>query len=295
LTESGLRGTQGRGPEDDEAPVEQPVGEPPPDQAASDVFLRSQRVLLAPGQLVIEPLFFYTRADSPDIQFLSFTGSTLSGTFGDAANIEQNITNVSLTSRYGLLDGVEGFGGVNFQDRRVKQEGEPEVKDTELRTAFLGTRARVVREGRYRPDIVIGVQGIAPIGDASWAVGGRVVALKSADPIALFAGLQYLHTFSRDFDEPRKLEPEDTFSAQVGYVFAVTDDTSLNTSVQGLFVLDSSFESGRIDSTEEFALRLGLTQRLRADLFVEPSVAFSLNGPGDFVTFGLRFPWIAYP
>ena len=60
-------------------------------------------------------------------------------------------------------------------------------------------------------------------------------------------------------------------------------------------MLDSDFESGRIDSTEEFALRLGLTQRLRADLFVEPSVAFSLNGPGDFVTFGLRFPWIAYP
>jgi hypothetical protein len=119
--------------------------------------------------------------------------------------------------------------------------------------------------------------------------------VKSADPLAFFAGVDYLHSFSRDFDDAWKLEPEDTFAAQMGYVFAITDQTSINTSLQGIFVLDSSFDAGSIDSTEEFSLRFGLTQRLREDLFVEPSVAFSLDGPGDFVTFGLRFPWIALP
>ena len=272
------------------------MGEPPPDKSASDIFLRSRRVLLAPKQLVIEPLVFYTRADTPDIQCQSFSASDgvpISAAVGKAANIEQNITTASVTARMGLAEGLEGNTGVIVQDRRIKTDGEPQQVDTELRSIFLGFRKTIVHEDRYLPELVTGVQGIGPLGDSSPAVGINMFAVKSADPIAMFAGLEYQHTFSRNFDQPRKLEPENTIGAQLGYVFAVTDQTSLNGSIQGLFLLDSSFRAGSIDSTEQFSLRLGVTQRLSADLFVEPSVAFSLNGPGDFVTFGLRFPWIA--
>jgi excisionase family DNA binding protein len=297
LSESELRARQGRGPDGD-PPEGETVGEPPPNETASDIFLRNRRVLLAPGQIVLEPAISYTRADTPDIQFQSFAsadGIPVSAAVGEASNIQQDITTASLTGRSGLLEGFEGFAGLIFQDRRIKSDSEPDSVDTELRSVFFGLRATVLREAQYRPDLVLGVQGIAPTGDSSAGVAASLFAIKSEDPIALFAGVDYLHTFSRDFDEPRLLEPEDTIAAQVGYVFAVTDRTSLNTSVQGLFILDSHFDAGQIDSNEEFSLRLGLTQRLRADLFVEPNVAFSLNGPGDFVILGLRIPWIAYP
>ncbi len=274
------------------------VGEAPEDRSASDVFLRSRRVLLAPKQLVIEPLVFYTRADTPDIQFQSFSSSAgppISAAVGKAANIEQNMTTASLTGRIGLADGLEGNTGLIFQDRRIESDEDPDEIDTELRSIFLGLRKAVLREARLRPELVVGLQGIAPLGDSSLAVGMNVFAVKSADPIAMFAGLEYLHTFSRNFEQARKLEPEDTFGAQLGYVFAVTDQTSLNSSIQGFFVLDSSFDAGKIHSTEQFSLRLGVTQRLSPALYVEPSVAFGLDGPGDFVTFGLRLPWIVSP
>jgi hypothetical protein len=297
LSDGDLRGARARGPDGEPAQPET-VGEPPPDESASDIFLRSRRVLLAPRQLVIEPLVFYTRADTPDVQFQSFAsadGLPIAVAVGEASNIEQNITTASLTGRYGLLEGIEAFGGLIFQDRRIHSSTQSDIASTELRSVFLGLRATVLDEGRYRPDVVVGVQGIAPTGDSSAGINANVFAVKSADPLAFFAGVDYLHSFSRDFDDAWKLEPEDTFAAQMGYVFAITDQTSINTSLQGIFVLDSSFDAGSIDSTEEFSLRFGLTQRLRENLFVEPSVAFSLDGPGDFVTFGLRLPWIALP
>ena len=42
-------------------------------------------------------------------------------------------------------------------------------------------------------------------------------------------------------------------------------------------------------------MQLGLTAWLAKGLYIEPSVAFDLNGPGDSVVFGLTLPYTFAP
>ena len=45
-------------------PQDKPIGEAPDERDAEDIFLRSQRVLLAPGQVVLDFGQFYSRSDT---------------------------------------------------------------------------------------------------------------------------------------------------------------------------------------------------------------------------------------
>ena len=45
-----------------------------------------------------------------------------------------------------------------------------------------------------------------------------------------------------------------------------------------------------LPSDENYNLRFALTSLLAKNLYLEASVAFRLNGPGDAVTFGLSLP-----
>ena len=45
-----------------------------------------------------------------------------------------------------------------------------------------------------------------------------------------------------------------------------------------------------LPSDENYDLRFALTSLLAENLYLEPSVAFRLNGPGDAGTFGLSLP-----
>src|ERR1044072_2153846 len=46
------------------APQDKPIGEAPQERDAEDVFLRGQRLLLAPGQVVVDVGQFYSRSDT---------------------------------------------------------------------------------------------------------------------------------------------------------------------------------------------------------------------------------------
>ena len=275
------------------------VGERPDLETAEDIFLRDRRLLLEPGQVVVEPALFYSRSDD------RVTNLDLSDLLGVGENVtlegfvvEQDTLTTILNARYGLLEETELFGGALFQLQRNSFDifgFRDSETDGDVSGLFLGARRTVIRERLGTPDVVVTVEGQLPISNGSYAVGGGVSLVKSFDPVVLFGGLEYRHTFARDFDRVTLLESRDRIGATLGYAFAVNDELALSTAVSGLFSRRTEFDAVQLRGREEFSLRLGLTRRAGEGRYIEPSVTFGLSGGRSFVTFGLSLPYLVNP
>ena len=75
----------------------------------------------------------------------------------------------------------------------------------------------------------------------------------------------------------------------LGYAFA------LSTAVSGLFTSATGFKAAALRQRDRFSLRFGLTSFLTEGLYVEPTVSFGLNDPGNSVVFGLSLPYTFEP
>jgi hypothetical protein len=109
--------------------------------------------------------------------------------------------------------------------------------------------------------------------------------------VVLFAASNYRHTFSRDFSDITRLEPENRFDVTLGYALALNDTLTISTSVSGVFADATSFDNATLLQQEGYSLQLGLTSYLAPGLYVEPSVSFGLSGPGNSVAFGVTLPY----
>ena len=87
------------------------------------------------------------------------------------------------------------------------------------------------------------------------------------------------------------MQPRDRIEAEIGYAFALNDTLILNSALSGSFNLETSFPNAIFRQNEIFNLRMGLTARIARKLFVQPSVSYRLNGPGNGLVFGLNFPY----
>ncbi len=176
--------------------------------------------------------------------------------------------------------------------------GSAKISDTS-RTEFgdvrLGLRRTVLHEGPRRPDVIISLDGRIPTGDTSYAVGVGLALIKSVDPAVLFANVNYRHTFSRDFADPTRLEPEDRIDATLGFALALNDTLTISTAVSGLFTGATSFDSAELRQSERFSLQFGLTSLLTKNLYIEPTVSIGLNGPGNSFAIGVTLPYTFGP
>ncbi len=121
--------------------------------------------------------------------------------------------------------------------------------------------------------------------------GGGLALVKSIDPVVLFASANYRHTFSRDFADVTRLEPEDRLDATFGYALALNDTLTLSAAVSGLFTWETTFDNAKLRDQESFSLQFALTSWLAKGLYIEPSVSFGLNGPGDSFAIGVTLPY----
>ncbi len=151
-------------------------------------------------------------------------------------------------------------------------------------------RHTVLNERSGRPDVIVSLEGGVPTGPGSFSLAGGVTMVKSFDPSVLFGSVDYRYTFNRDFTDLSRLQPRDRIDAQVGYAFALNDSIILTTALAGTFSRATSFAEAELRENETYNLLLGLTARISPRLFVQPSVSFRLNGPGNGVIFGLNFP-----
>ena len=268
-----------------------PIGEAPTERTAEQVFLRAEKILLAPGEVTAEVGLFYSESDNQQLAIAN-------GSLG-LATIEQQTFSTLLQARAGVLEETELFANstVFNQNNDVFLSGS-KIADSD-RTEFgrvdLGGRRTLLSEGVGRPGVIATVTGSLPTGNSSYAVGGGLALVKSIDPVVLFANVNYRRTFSRDFTDVTLLEPKDRVDATIGYALAVNDTLTLSTSVSGVFSREADFTAASLRNNEFFSLQFGLTSWLANGLYIEPTVAFNLNGPGDSFVFGLTVPYTFFP
>ncbi len=281
------RGLGGAGRDPQQAESAAPIGAAPKGRTASEVFLRDQRILLAPNELTLDFGLFYARNDD---LILGVTGSD--PTLG---LVESESVGGVLVGRYAVGRDTEVFANTSYQKQRVAVIANGQTFTTSSRDDFgdigLGVRHTAVHEGPGRPDVIVMLEGSVPTGASSYSLGGGVTLVKSFDPSVLFGSIEYRHTFSRDFDDIARLQPRDRIEAQIGYAFALNDTVILNTALLGIFNLETTFANAVFRQNEIFQLRTGLTARISRNLFIQPSVSYRLNGPGSGLIFGLNFPY----
>jgi excisionase family DNA binding protein len=269
------------------ASSEMPIGEAPTEQTAEDVFLRGQKVLLGHGEVAVDIGQFYSRGDTMQLAAV-----------GDAvglATVRQSAFTTLLSARVGILDETEAFVSGIFRSQNsdvlIGNERVAEDHLSEFGDIRLGVRHTLVTEGPGRPNVIAAIFGHVPTGHTSYAIGGGVSLVKSFDPVVLFATANYRHTFSRDFADVTRLEPEERFDVTLGYALALNDTLSISTSVSGLFSGESSFTNATLLRQEVYSLQFGLTSWLARGLYIEPTVSFGLSGPGNSVAFGVTLPY----
>ncbi len=86
-----------------------------------------------------------------------------------------------------------------------------------------------------------------------------------------------------------------TISIAVGYALALNDTLTLSTSVSGVFSGATRFDNAELRQQDSFSLAFGLTSWLAKGLYIEPSVSFGLDGPGDSFTLGVAVPYTFTP
>ncbi len=119
--------------------------------------------------------------------------------------------------------------------------------------------------------------------------------VKSIDPVVLFANANYRHTFSRDFADVTRLEAEDRIDATLGYALALNDTLTLSMALSGLFTGATDFDNAELRQRQFFSLEFGLTSLLTKNLYIEPTVSFGLNGPGNSFALGVSLPYTFEP
>jgi hypothetical protein len=273
-------------PRSDAAP-EEPIGEAPEERTADEVFLRGQKVLLAPGEVTVDLGLFYAESDNQ--QLVPVNGGA------GLARLEQDTFTTFLLGRVGLFEETELFVGTTYSSTDTSVDFGGEKLDGSSESGFgdvrLGVRRTVLHEGVGRPDVILTVDGRIPTEDGSYALGGGVALVKSFDPVVLFGSTNYLHRFSRDFNDVSRLQPEDRLDVTLGYAYALNDTLTLSTSVSGLFTFESEFDDVTLRAQVQFSMQFGLTSWLGEGLYIEPSVSFGLNGPGDSFALGVTLPY----
>ena len=264
-----------------------PIGEAPAEQTAEDVFLRGQKVLLARGEVALDIGEFYSRGDTTQL-------AVVNNAIG-LATIRQTTFTTFLSARVGVFNETEAFVSAIFRhqnsDVLVGAGKIAEDHLTEFGDIRLGMRHTLLTEGPGRPNIIATIFGHIPTGQTSYALGGGLSLVKSYDPVVLFATANYRHTFSRDFADITRLEPEERFDIALGYALALNDTLTISTSVAGLFSGATTFSNATLLRQDIYSLQLGLTSWLARGLYIEPTVSFGLSGPGNSVAFGVTLPY----
>lgn len=287
-------GTGQPGREAPGAPAPQPIGDARPDAAsASEISLRGQDVLLRRGELGFELGSFYTQTSEQRIAWLEAGDGAL---VPSLVTFESESLSSRFTARYAFAGGLQLTGSLPFSRTTraivVNEQRSALDSTTEWGDLDLGVRWQAWPEGAVHPAVILSADAHVPVGSNAYryGLGAGIALVKSIDPAALFASINYRHNAIERDSDAVGLQPASLVSATLGYSVALNDRLTLNTSVTGSFVAETEYTTMSLPEDQRLTLNIGLTSLLGRRFYVEPTLSFDLTGTGRNVSFGLNLP-----
>lgn len=284
-------------------PPAERVRDPQDQDIPQEAFIfRDQAVTLRPGRVEA----------SLDLGYLRDRRTVSSDRSGSAV----------LTGRIGLVEAVEASIAVPFfQSTRTFERSVSSISDRETRGVgdvaaqvnILGWGERPSWPGAVFTAAVITPTGPSPFINpirginaeqipvditqlistrATWALRGGVQFFKTVDPLVLFGGASYEHAFPLE-QSGITFQPGWRVNYNAGLSFALSERSTLGFTFLGNYTaaLKANAISYRTTASEAAVLRLSLVQRLGANFWMEPALAFGLvsDSPNLQLGLGLRY------
>lgn len=246
------------------------------------LFLRQSSVLLKHGEIEAETGVVYQHNQD------YITGNR---------NTARLVT-IPLNARVGLLNRLDVFLGMPLSYGQ-SEAGTVTENDFGIGDIDAGVHFVLFEEKNKFPEIVFSLSGTAPtgknpydnaiaFGQGHWAISGNVLFIKSVDPLILFGGLGYTHSFEKNFSIG-DVQPGETIGYSLGLGFAVNKNITLNTTLLGNITTESKLNNANIpgSSDEPISLSTGLTYMISKKNYLEPAVIIGLNDSASDVA--IRF------
>jgi hypothetical protein len=248
-------------------------------------------LLLPSGVLDVEPVFTYGRQEAAYATLVPFNGGTFAG---DRRRTVDELT-LGMSLRLGLPWDAQLEVQVPYRWRTVHTVTElgPAPIDASSRSGAgwgdlrLGFAKTLLREGRWRPDLVGRLtwdsdtgettDGL-PLGDGFHQLQASLTAIKRQDPIAFVTGLSYEYAFAED-----QLRPGPSLAGNIGGFIALSPQTSLQISLAGGYQWETRFAGEPIGGTDRaFAsLILGGSTLVGRGTLINTSALIGLTNDTD--------------
>jgi hypothetical protein len=253
------------------------IGEKP--EKEDTPYLREAKILLEKGKFEIAAGVTYIE-DANDVLFLKENAIGLS-----TDKVRQ--IQMPFSIRYGIKNDlmasvvipfVSSFHETDFQSQSNTGLGDIgfglfyQLKAESIAFPSLTVKGTVktnTGESSYDTDV--------PVGNGHWNFSGGFSMVKTYDPVALFGGMSYTHTFERSIDN-QDIDPGDNIDFIMGLGFAVNKDISMSFQIDGAY-----FWKTRIDNRKMGIYRTPLSftykiaKMLTRDSYIEPAIQFGLN------------------
>ena len=238
-------------------------------------FLRADAVLLQPYKLEGDLVVSYLRNDQT-VQ-------------------NDKVASIIPAIRFGLIDDMEGFVQLPYSwgRREINTFSGVERSDADgIGDLRFGLKYSLVPQSAAYPNIIASLSAAAPTGEAPylkppagapatglsrdirdpfsvqlgtghWSVSPGLTAIKSFDPLILFAGVNYTHFFPEEYFGVN-IEPGDLYDVNAGLGFAVNDSGTISGQVFAGYQQEWVFDGTHVAETSAspISLRLAYTHIL---------------------------------
>lgn len=238
-------------------------------------FLQEIAVILEPHQQSIELTLRYKR--NQDQKLLS-------------SKINRELSAI-IDYHLGLPRGIEAYLSVPFfLEKSIEQDFFEQKEDKSSKSGIgdlsFGSKFILFRERDSALDIIGSLEAGMPIRKDYWLATMGLTALKSCDPVIIYAGLSYTHSFERD-----KIKPGEIMGYNLGVAFMINDKITLGEQVIGSYQTKTEIDSEKVlfSESEPIMLRNSLAYAISKNVFLEPSAAFGLNDDASDVLFNFSY------
>jgi hypothetical protein len=213
----------------------------------------------------------------------------------------------SAQGRYGFSEGFEGFLAIPYtwgQRQTLTLNGTTSNENAGIGDIRFGLKYNIIQESHGIPVVVVGASSVAPtghhpyaqpistmqvlgdirdplsiqVGTGHWQLNGSVTALKSNDPLVLYATINYTHLIPATYYGVQ-IVPGDVWELNSGFGFAVNDTATISAQVFIDYVEKWKFNNGPVSQTgtTPINLKLSYTHVLSPTDIIQPSIVFGVT------------------